>query len=91
MKDSNVRSHGEVEYDKQNCLQHQKSQVWLKNRSEVYLLLPLHINRSITKKFPIETLLEMIDSSVRSFAEVEYNNQSSLQHQKIQVRPKSSN
>ena len=30
-----------------------------------YLLLSLYINRSITKKFPIKTLLEMIDSSAR--------------------------
>jgi len=42
-----------------------------KTRSEVYVLLLLYINWSITKKFLIETLLEMIDPSVRSPGEVE--------------------
>ena len=42
-----------------------------KIRSEVYVLLLLYINWSITKKFLIETLLEMIDPSVRSPGEVE--------------------
>ncbi len=58
-----------------------KTQVWLKNRSEVYLPLPLHINQSITKKFPIDTLLETIDSSVRSLGEVEYDKHNRVQHQ----------
>jgi hypothetical protein len=40
----------------------------------------LHINWSIRKRFPIETLLKMIDSSVRSLGEVEYDNQNGLQH-----------
>ena len=31
MIDSGVKSLGEVEYDKQNCLQHQKIRVWRKN------------------------------------------------------------
>jgi hypothetical protein len=31
--------------------------------AENYLLLPLYINRSITKKFIIETFLEMKDST----------------------------
>ena len=44
------------------------------SRSEGYLLLPLYVNRSITKKFLIETILEMIDSSVKSLGEVEYDN-----------------
>ena len=47
-------------------------------RSEVYLLLALYINRSITKKFPIETLLETIDSSVINPGEVEYDKQNWL-------------
>ena len=42
-----------------------------KTRSEVYVLLLLYINWFITKKFLIETLLEMIDPSVRSPGEVE--------------------
>jgi hypothetical protein len=41
--------------------------------AHVYLLLPLYINKSITKKFPIETLLEMMDSSVESLGKVEYD------------------
>ena len=83
--DSNVRCHGEVEYDKQNCLRHQKIQVLPKNSKWDLLLLSLYINRSITKKFPIKTLLETIDSSVKSLGEVEYDNQNSLQHQKPPV------
>ena len=45
-----------------------------KTRSEVYLLLTLYINRSVTKKFPIETLLEMRDTSVKKLGEVKYDN-----------------
>ena len=45
-----------------------------KSRSEVYLVLPLYINRSITKIFLIKTILEMIDSSVKSLGVVEYDN-----------------
>ena len=52
-----------------------KPQLSRKTRSEVYLLLPLYINRSITKKFPIETLLKMIDSSVKNLGKVEKNEQ----------------
>jgi len=33
----------------------------------------LYINQSLTKKFPIETLLEMIDCSVKSPGEFEYD------------------
>jgi len=51
----------------------------------VYLLLPLYINQSITKKFPIEILLEMMDSNVKRPGEVEYAKQNWLQHQKTQV------
>ncbi len=43
-----------------------------KIRSVVYVLVLLYMNWSITKYFPIETLLKMIDSSVRSPGEVEY-------------------
>ena len=39
-----------------------KPQFSRKIQSAGYLLLPLHINRFLTKKFPIKTLLEMIDS-----------------------------
>ena len=39
--------------------------------NEVNLLLSLYINWSLTKNFPTEKLLEMMDSSVRSLGEVE--------------------
>ena len=58
-----------------------------KIRNEGHLLLSLYISWSVTKNFPTETLLEMIDSSVRNPGEVEYDKQKLLQHQKIQVRP----
>ena len=61
-----------------------------KIRSEVHLLMTLHINRSITKYFPIETLLKMIDSSVKSPGEFEYDYQNCLRHQKTQVWPENS-
>ena len=62
MVDSSVKSLGELEYDNQNSLQHLKIQVRQKNFNWGLPLLPLHKNRSRTKKFPIEILLEMIDS-----------------------------
>ena len=46
----------------------------LGRKSEVYLFLLLYINRSITENFPIEILLEMMDSSVKSLGKVEYDN-----------------
>ena len=51
-----------------------KPKLGQKTRSEVYLVLPLYINRTITKKFLIETILEMIDSGVKCLGEVEYDN-----------------
>ena len=48
-----------------------KRQFGRKIRSEVYVIMLLYMNWSIIKKFPIETLLKMIDSSVRSPGEVE--------------------
>ena len=50
-----------------------KTRFGRKIRSEVYILLLLYINQSITKKFPIETLLKRIDYSVRNIGEVEYD------------------
>ena len=41
--------------------------------SEDYLLSSLFINQSITKKLPIETLLEMVDSSVENYGKFEYD------------------
>ena len=41
-------------------------------------LLSLYINRVITKKFPIKTFLEMIDSGLKILEEVEYDKQNSL-------------
>ena len=48
-----------------------KPKIGRKTRSEVYHPLLLYINRSIAKKFPIETLLEMIDSSIKTLGESE--------------------
>jgi hypothetical protein len=31
MMDSSIENHGKVEYDKQNCLQHQNPSAWTKN------------------------------------------------------------
>ena len=53
--------------------------------SEVYFMFPLYINWSITKKFPIETLLEMMDSSVKTLGKSKYDKQNWLQHQKTEV------
>ena len=61
-----------------------------KIRSEVHLFLLLYINWSITKKFPIKILLEMMDSSVKSLGEVKYDKQNRLQLQKTQVWSKNS-
>ena len=80
MMDSSVKNLEEFEYDKHNWLYRQKTQVRPKRRSEGYLLLPLYINQSVTKIFPIETLLEMIDSSVKNLGEVEYDKQNWIQH-----------
>jgi hypothetical protein len=49
---------------------------------------PVCTNRSISKKFPIKTLLEMIDSSERSLGEVEYDKQNWLQYRETRVRLK---
>ena len=73
MMDSRVKSLGEVEYDNQNCLKYKEKPVRRKIRREVNVLVLLYINRSITKTFPIETLLKMMDSSVESLGEVEYD------------------
>jgi hypothetical protein len=71
MIDSCVKSHGEVEYDKQNWLQHQTALVQLNIQNEVYHLLPLFINWSITKYFLTKTLLEMTDSTCPRFLMLE--------------------
>ena len=77
MIDSSVKNLEEVDYNIQNRLQHHKIQVWLKNlKGGLSLSLPLHKNRnqSITKKFPIKTLLETIDYCVITLEKVEYDN-----------------
>ena len=55
-------------------------------QSEVYFLLLLRMNRSITKKFPIETLLEMIDSSIRNLGKAEYDRYNRLQQHVAKLR-----
>jgi len=62
-----------------------KSKFGRKIRSEVNFLLLLYIYRSVTKKFPIKTLFETIDSSVKSLGKVEYDNQNYLERQKTQA------
>ena len=59
-----------------------------KIRSEVHLLMPLHINRSITKYFPIKTHFKIMHSSVKNLRKVEHDEQNWLRHQKTPVRPK---
>ena len=73
MMDSSVKNLGEVEYDKQIEYNVKKIKFSPKSRSEIYLLSVLYIDRSVTKKFPIETILEMIDSSLKNLGEVEYD------------------
>jgi hypothetical protein len=51
------------------------------NRSENFLgltLLPLFINQSTAKNFPIEIFLKLIDSSIKNLGEFEYDNQNWL-------------
>jgi len=48
-----------------------KTKFGRKIQNEVNLLLALYINRSLTKNFPIEPLLKMIDYSVKNSGEVE--------------------
>jgi len=50
-----------------------KPQFRRKIRSKAYLLVLQYINRSVTKNFPIKTLLEMIDSGIENVEEVEYD------------------
>ena len=88
MMDSSTKNLGEFEYDNKNCHRHQKTQVWLKNSKRG--LPPLAtVRKSVhNKNFPIGTLLERIDSSVRSSGEFEYDKQNCLQHQKTTARSK---
>ena len=58
------------------------------NSMYTYPTVTVYGNPVATKKFPTKTLLKMIDSSVKNVGEAEYDIQNSLQHQKIQVRPK---
>ena len=88
--DSSVKNLGEVEYDNQNCLKYKEKPVRRKIRREVNVLILLYISRSITKKFLIETLLKMMDSSVESLGEVEYDVKIWLRYQEIQILPKNS-
>ena len=55
-----------------------KPQFGRKIRSEVHLLMTLHINRSITKYFPIKAHMEIMDSSVKKLEEAEYDKQNWL-------------
>ncbi len=55
MMDSGIKNHGEVEYDKQNCVQHEKMQSGRKTRSAGYLLLPPTKIDALQKSFQLKT------------------------------------
>ena len=82
---SSVKYTGEVEYDKQNWLQHQKTQAWPKNSK--WGLNPIAtVHKSVhIKKFPTKRFLKTVDSSVRNPGKFEYDKQNWLRHQKTQV------
>ncbi len=82
--DSSIKHHEEIEYDKQNCLQHENIQSGRKIWNEGYHLQPLYKNRPITKYFPIKTVLKIMDSSTKNLGEVEYEKKYCLQREKIQ-------
>ena len=91
MIDSSVRNTGEVEYNKQNRLQHQETQAWRKKSNwglPLVATVRFQLNRSITKKFPIETTPERTDSSIRNLGEVEYDKQNWLQHHVAKLCPR---
>jgi hypothetical protein len=73
MIDSSIKNFGKLDYDKQNRLQHLKNPSDQIVRSNVYLLLPLYKNRneSMPKKFPIKTITERIDSSIKNLGHIE--------------------
>ena len=75
MIDSSLKSLGKLNMTIEILYNIKKFKFGRKIRSEGYFLLPLYINWSVTKKFPIKALSEMIDSSVKSLGEVEYDNQ----------------
>jgi len=54
---SSVKSLEKVEYGTQNCLQHQKTPVRPKSRSEAYLILHLKKNQP-KQKFPNKNLMK---------------------------------
>ena len=52
---------------------------------ELFLMMTLEFSISTSEKFPIKTLLKMIDSSIKKPREAEYDKQNLLKHQKTQV------
>ena len=83
--DSSVKNLQEVENDEQNRLRHQETPFRPKNSKwglSSKILLLRNINRSRTKKFLIETILDMIDSSMKNPGEDEYDKQNWLERQK---------
>ena len=83
MIDYSIKNLEKFESDKQKCLQNQKIPVRPKNSNEGYLLLSFYVNWSVTKKFLIKTLLEMIDSSIKNPEKLEYDKQNCPQNQKL--------
>ena len=91
MANSSVKNPGKVEYDKQNCLQYQKTLAWPKSFI-LFVFSIVQLTIALVQKFvfnekmlPIKILLEMIDSSIKNCGEVEYDKQNCLQLQKIEV------
>ena len=88
MIDSSVRNLGEVEsVISRNVL---IRNIFVMNQiSEKFEAhFPLYITWFLTKKFPIEMFLEMMDSSVKNLGEVEYDNQNCLKLKKTQFADK---
>ena len=73
MMDSNVITFEKSKMMSKIAYDIKKPQFGRKIRSEVNLQIPLHINRSMTKYFPIKTYMEIMDSSVKNLGEAEYD------------------
>ncbi len=56
------------------------------NLQYTYPTLTVYGNSAATKKFPIKTLLKLIDFNVKNLGKVEYDNKNSSLAAKIEVR-----
>ena len=95
MANSNVKNHGEVEYNKQTVYNFRKIKFdellvsYTQTSQYIYPTVTMYGNPVATKKFLIKTLSKMINSSVKNPAKVEYDKQNCLQYQKTLAWPKS--